>query len=567
MLSSDRLTTFSDDGSIFVHFSSDNTFVIRDTILNKVNHECNINVKKHGACTCLLWIPSKQKTCVSKRPRLSKRNYVPLEDACIAIGTEKGEIFVYSSVNTLYFKRLVSEHSDIVNDLCWNVEAETLFSCSNDSTVAIWDIANGKIKSKWKTGNAVYSICAIDENNLLTAGCNILWWNVLDQTLIKKFNPQHSSIFKLLPIYVDGSASAQYFLSAAANDNRITAWSLKESNKNPIATFVLNSEPQSMEISRSSENKPLLLSVTTKQGSVQIFEHVFNGKIEESKLPKASIHVTSNSDKCSSKLKSIPISSKLSKDLETCLIVYGSPSKPIFEKVDLLDCPKDFILLKEKCNVNEDSKARINDTTKLNGNVSPNRTLSPIPSVESTKRNSRKEEPSTSNSEIVSKHLVKTLKKIDSSSSDDDSCSMETSGASESNDLLKLLLQGLQTENNAFLNTALQCDDDVKIRNVLSQLPLQSIKIILKHLHQVLKLQRSDLHARKWLKELLGLHLCHINSCDEMTEILNNIKELIKSKRPTETISKICALRGLLAMYQKQIDDTDSADAEQKTES
>ncbi|KFM81276.1 WD repeat-containing protein 43, partial [Stegodyphus mimosarum] len=99
-----------------------------------------------------------------------------------------------------------------------------------------------------------------------------------------------------------------------------------------------------------SKNKHILLSAVTEEGFVQLFEHVLNGVIKKPLLPKMTIHIVSKPNGRDSKPQTIPIiASKVCDDTGFCIVAYGCHKNPIFEKVNISECPKNLTLVRNKC--------------------------------------------------------------------------------------------------------------------------------------------------------------------------------------------------------------------------
>lgn len=168
----------------------------------------------------------------------------------VAIGTADGTILLFSTtLNQLHTKLI--EHTDCVNDVSWCPINDSLFSCSNDHFVIEWSILDSKVKwyilefifwkllitfflhffSKAKlTDSVISSICAIDNENILTASNNIKWWNWPRKELLQTFNGHSNDVKYLKPILfndlpsLNGECNDFYFLSSANSDRYINAW-------------------------------------------------------------------------------------------------------------------------------------------------------------------------------------------------------------------------------------------------------------------------------------------------------------------------------------------------------
>ncbi|GFY61050.1 WD repeat-containing protein 43 [Trichonephila inaurata madagascariensis] len=110
----------------------------------------------------------------------------------LIMGSEKGEIQLLDINTGKLYSHFVSSHTNAVNDLCWNLDTLSLFSCSTDKTIGIWDMISGKLKAMWEADEEpLHSICVIDNDNLLAASTSVTWWNIKEQTVIKSLDKVH----------------------------------------------------------------------------------------------------------------------------------------------------------------------------------------------------------------------------------------------------------------------------------------------------------------------------------------------------------------------------------------
>ncbi|KFM69197.1 hypothetical protein X975_06984, partial [Stegodyphus mimosarum] len=116
------------------------------------------------------------------------------------------------------------------------------------------------------------------------------------------------------------------------------------------------------------------------------------------------------------------------------------------------------------------------------------------------------------------------------------------------------LHQSLSSKNEAVLNSIFQYTDEEKIKNLTENLSVENVAAILKELHsRLLQNQRHLPGVRKWIKNILAVHLLHLNTNKDLADILHSIKQLTDERRTSETISKMCTLRGLLRIYQTKV--------------
>ncbi|GFV89346.1 WD repeat-containing protein 43 [Trichonephila clavipes] len=77
-----------------------------------------------------------------------------------------------------------------------------------------------------------------------------------DNKNIKKFSGQSSEILTLLPTISTDEPSNSYFITASANDSRISAWSLNaENSKTTVASFNVEGDLESIDVTRTFSKK------------------------------------------------------------------------------------------------------------------------------------------------------------------------------------------------------------------------------------------------------------------------------------------------------------------------
>ncbi|KAJ8308007.1 hypothetical protein KUTeg_012881 [Tegillarca granosa] len=282
-------TVISPNGEYILHSSPDGVLKLWETESGVLKQEYTPSSHLSATCTCLSWSPKQQMESPRKKKRKkSGQNPSNEENDFVAIGTTAGNILLYNE----------GGHSDVVNDLAWSLEDNTLYSCSNDHHIAEWNISTGTVNHKWKADKgAVHSLCLCSQHQLLSAGRRIKLWNTQTRQVIKNFTGHATEVFKLLTIphiQNPGPSQSCYFLSAA--------------------TF--------------------LLAVVVKSGKLLIFEGVINGKLNKPLKPKVTVQITTPVNK-SAPSKSLPVlGAHLCNDKENnILLVHGNFIKPVFEKL------------------------------------------------------------------------------------------------------------------------------------------------------------------------------------------------------------------------------------------
>ncbi|XP_035221500.1 uncharacterized protein LOC118194452 [Stegodyphus dumicola] len=254
------------------------------------------------------------------------------------------------------------------------------------------------------------------------------------------------------------------------------------------------------------------------------------------------IHIVSKPNGRDSKPQTIPISaSKVCDDTGFCIVVYGCHKKPIFEKVNISECPKNLTLLRNKCSCCSDCSEKRNlevcsliengfkskDVSSLNGSFKSKK-QKPLDSE-------KKYTHVTENEYTEQTEALKTKPKLI---------------------LNEARLPNLPSNMKKRLKIAedesiFQCTDEEKIKNLTENLSKEDVAAILKELHsRLLQNQRHLPGVRKWIKYILAAHLLHLNTNKDLADILHSIEQLTDARRTSETLSKMSTLKGLLRIYQ-----------------
>ncbi|CAL1265776.1 unnamed protein product [Larinioides sclopetarius] len=550
-----NIIAFSHHGEYLAYSSPDGCLKIWETSTGTLKQEFTPSSHLTATCTTLTWGPTQINLNLPKNSKKSKNESLSVVGnlQLIAMGTLTGDILLYSFTNAELYSLLKNGHTGAVNDIYWCCVTNSLFTCSNDQHIIQWDITSGKIKSKWKADKfAVYSICVIDENHLLSAGNSIQLWDIKQKSVIKTFEGHSTEIRHLLLLCTRDKSQNEYFLSAALGDRVINAWHLNEKNTKgrTVASFVSTSEPGNIDIDQKKKG-PFRMSVVTKDGQFHLFEHILNGTRKQPLLPKFTIQIASKTNNASSKPYLIPIlAANISEGLDSCLITYGTFIKPIFERINISDISKDIILIRDLSFSStisiEDSVSRIKHAEKPNSV----KMLAPGHMIDVTLTENTSRKRKQKNVDIRELPMEERLKALDLSTTPKN---LTEEPAIKSDSMVHLLLQGLQSKDNSMLSTVLQCGDKIIIQNTLKRLPLQSILLVLKELYERLNKQEPRNHpCLRWLIGLLTVHLPYLMSCKDIDEYLGPISQLIEAR--IENFSKMRQLQGGLKVLLSQID-------------
>ncbi|GFQ81039.1 WD repeat-containing protein 43 [Trichonephila clavata] len=579
-----KKSNFSFDGEYFALSSCEGLIKIWETSTNSLKLEYVLK-SSNFSCSCLIWGPSKHEIVVTDLNEANSQSKCSEDVQYLIMGSEKGEIQLLDINTGKLYSHFVSSHTHAVNDLCWNLDTHSLFSCSTDKTIGIWDMISGKLKVMWEADEEpLHSICVVDNDNLLAASTSVTWWNIKEQTVIKRFSCQSSEILTLLPAISTDEPSNSYFVTASANDSRISAWSLNaKDSKTAVATFNVVGDLESIDITRTfSKKNPMFLSALMKGGPLYLFKHVLNGRPKRNLKPEMTLHIVSRPTPDSSYSDSIPIiASVFSHDSKSCIIAYGNSENPTFEKVKIVDCPKVLTLSRSESLMKQNSHSIVSEVklyNKLGEYISANGELSFMNSKNNrpkrkksrahntdtyeetdeviTPNNKKLSCVHTTGSSAISKKSQNTEKRLvfpedSSESSTEDHVFPSSSG------VINNLLKCLESEDISSLNTMLQCNDNELIRSTVNRIPKHRLKFLLQELHRRLKSQQNRYYSKKWLEKVLTVHLEYIMQNKDLKEIINLLEDYFSQQMVTEKLLKMVQLQRLLNILLED-DESDS---------
>lgn len=524
---------FSPCGEYFTYCNPDGCLRIWDTSSDCLKQEYTPSSHLSSSSTCIAWGPSSRHSAPArkkaKKLKSSEAVTTVAELNLIAMGTLSGDVLLYSVTKGDLHLHMCSGHTDVVNDVCWHAETDSIFTCSSDQHIVRWKISSGKVYEKWKADKGpVHSVCVIDENSIISASNEIKWWDLTKKTVIKKFSGHGSEVFRLLPIKQSvENSTGQYFISAAVGDRTISAWRLKDDGDcSAVASFALTDDPCSLSLTNtSSKDQPINLSVITKTGNLHIFEHQLNGRCTKPLLPKVMFHIVTSNVRYEKPQPVSVLAAQISASGELCQMAYGNFLKPVFESIALSECEKDTFLIRDVLtgpySSLEKSVSKVKEPSK-DGDI---KHLAPgfmTPSQPSEIPH-RKRRRLPKEAELPMEERLNALY-LDKTSEDEHQ-------TAKSDSVIHLLLQGLQSQDKKLLNTALQCSKEEIIRNSILRLPSVSIPLLLKELHNRLTKQEPKNHpCLRWLKILLQNHMAYVMACQDIDEYLGPLSQLLVDK-------------------------------------
>uniref|UniRef100_A0A8C9VE81 WD repeat domain 43 n=1 Tax=Scleropages formosus TaxID=113540 RepID=A0A8C9VE81_SCLFO len=294
-----------------------------------------------ATCTCISWGP-----CRTGGPQRKKRKSEAPQAAekadLLAMGTAAGSIIIYSAMKGELHCTLDGGHSGQVNAVRWHPEEALLYSGSEDTYIAEWDLKTGKTCYKWKADHSpVTSLCVSPDGRfLLSAGQTIKMWDLDTREVYRKFTGHATAVTTLhfasaRPPDSDGL----YFLSGAAHDRLLSVWQVRSGgkDKNAVLSFTLTDEPRHLDIIPSDgKDQAVRLAVVCEDGQLHLFEHFLNGPCKKPLSPTCSLQVSSTGGQSGKGDTPIPVpllAAALGSDPQGLLLSYGNHLQPVIERV------------------------------------------------------------------------------------------------------------------------------------------------------------------------------------------------------------------------------------------
>uniref|UniRef100_A0A671QLD4 Uncharacterized protein n=1 Tax=Sinocyclocheilus anshuiensis TaxID=1608454 RepID=A0A671QLD4_9TELE len=290
-----------------------------------------------AACTCVTWGSCRAVQEVPQRKRRKcEAGSAPEQSDLLALGTAAGSVLIYSTVKGDLHCTLEGGHSGPVNSVQWHPEDSVLYSGSDDTHIAEWDLQTGKVRCKWKADrSAISSLCiSPDGKLLLSAGMTIKMWNLETKEVYRKFTG-HSTMVTTLCFATTRppDSNGMYFLSGAAHDRLLSVWYVRSDgkDKNSVVSFTLTDEPQHIDLQTSnSKDEAVRLAVVCKDGQLHLFEHFLNGRCKKPLSPVCSLQVSTM--KGDSPVPVPLLAAALCADRQNLMLAYGHHLQPVMEK-------------------------------------------------------------------------------------------------------------------------------------------------------------------------------------------------------------------------------------------
>ncbi|XP_030642859.1 WD repeat-containing protein 43 [Chanos chanos] len=526
-----------------------------------------------ATCTCIAWGPCRTaKEGPLRKKRKSDAGQVVEKADLLALGTAAGSILIYSTVKGALHCTLDGGHNGGVNSVQWHPEDTLLYSGSDDTHIAEWDLQTGKTRCKWKADRAAVTSLSVspDGKLLLSAGMTIKMWNLETKEVYRKFTG-HSTMVTTLCFATTRPPDSDglYFLSGAAQDRLLSVWQVRSDgkDKNSVVSFTLTDEPQYVDLLTSeSKDEAVRLAVVCKDGQLHLFEHFLNGPCKKPLSPSCSLQVSGVGPKAGEGDTPVPVpllAASLCSDKQNLLLAYGNHLQPVIERTAANTSERHVCLVRDlhtTLSLSVDTEVSKVKTPIVNERQS--KVLIPgLPGhqapikVSGNEPEKRKKGPSST--EVQEMSIEERLEQIDLSAARGKG-SAKGAISLQTDSYAVLLVQGLESRDQKILNKILQIHKEVLIKKTVSQLPLPAILPLVEELSRRLQGHPySAIYSVQWLKAVLTQHTSYLSTLPDLVSQLGKLYHMIESR--VKVYHQVTRLHGKLYLLITQVATTNSA--------
>uniref|UniRef100_A0A8C9R7M9 WD repeat domain 43 n=1 Tax=Scleropages formosus TaxID=113540 RepID=A0A8C9R7M9_SCLFO len=464
---------------------------IWDTRRSCIHQEHALSAHLGALCTCIAWGPSQADGPQRKR-RKSQARHVSEKEDLLALGTTAGSIVLYSVAKGKLHSTLEESHSGGVNVVRWHPEENFLYSASEDTHIAEWDLQTGRVRCKWKADRRPVTGLCVSPNGqwLLSAGQTIKMWNLETKELFRRFQGHCTAVTTLCftPPHPPDSGNL-YFLSGATRDPLLSVWQVQSdgNNKNAVSSFALTDEPQHIDIATCDDKDQVLrMAVACKDGQLHIFQHHLNGPFKKPLSPSCSVQVSSTGAQGAAGDVPVPLpllAAAFDTEEQDLLLAYGSRLQPVVERVALNTAERNICLVRNVQTISMD--ALDSDITKV----------MPIKRKTTVGQGGPDMAPSL-----------------------------------QTDNFTLLLVRGLESSDNNILNKILQIRKDVLIKKTVARLPDTAVLPLVEERRRKMHPVSAAVLMVRWLKAVLIHHTSYLSTLQDPDSSLRLLYHMIESR-------------------------------------
>jgi len=523
--------------------------------------------------TCLTWGESLEVTEIESDISLrKKRKSVSTSTTVnhyIALGTEIGDIEIYSLTHGDVIKRLQGGHNSKVVDFVFSDNAKKGYSIGTDGYIVEWDINNAMEMNKWLSGVDFASKLNISNDNkiLYVAGQSISLFDLESKSLIKTY-PGHATDIRQVVLSDDNT-----FITVADQDRFISIWgqSNKESDQGKtVSALTMDTMPISVSI--NSNNKVLAIG---EDGILYLWNNMStsnekNDKKKRQKIltkgfdSKLKIYYRNedneeNEDDEEPHLLNIMFASFINstKNEGECqiLIGYGSMVRPKFEIItDIVSTSGEFkkdITLSRSLVTNLLQSEVLKKESKKEASTFTQSKPNAMMSMSLVDDEEREEElKKSSEDEKTLEERIKEME-IKSSKQDESSTKSKKIVIPKGESIQNMLQQAIHSNDQQLLETCLAVTNIKVIRNTLERLPPQYVIPFLNLLKEkIQKKPQRGCYIFDWVRYTIMIHMSYLITVPELTSQLGELYQLLQER--SSLMGKLSQLNGRLDLINSQ---------------
>ncbi|XP_014227299.1 WD repeat-containing protein 43 [Trichogramma pretiosum] len=508
---------FSHSGEYLAVYEN-GTLKIWETASNRLKQE--FVPREHLASpNCVLtWLVVGTSSTSAAKKRKRRSNASMVEDATkeiVAMGLSNGNVTLYDLSTASISATLFNNRKSSITAITWSPEAG-LFSADADQHITQWSVSDKSIKQEWKSGkDKVTSLCVLPGGESLLAGEKIIkWWDIESKKLKGTFSGLRSQVNNLSVAKISDELS--YLVSSSNGDNYLSVWPLNQAKKDisPVATLTLSDEVLNYSIKCTKDGQIFVLS-TTRSGNAQLFKYQANGVSCKPVHPILNVIIATDSEQ---KAKQIPILTTCFLDETAMTLAYGSFIALTIEKVvpDFSD--------KSQCLIRQESKKSKNEQKEAMTKV---KTLGET-GAQYLGPGDQEQVPLKRKPEAGSQLPLQT--RLDNLSLDSES-TVPGKITSKGDNMAKLLIQALHSNDKNLLDSVLFVKSESIIKNTVAKLPTQAIIPLVKELTKMLEGKTYACRfAIAWMKEVCFTHTTTIISHPQIKEAIDPVLNIIDAK-------------------------------------